>query len=202
MKNRQMQTDIALFDQVAGGASSRSTNYTAGFLNRPNRMKKVLKVALIASSVAAINLPSDVDAKEVHKNTAEIFIESAVDTSETVSSESNSKLLSRIRSLGEYSDNWDGNGAIPALEGVINASELFLAHLVSENNIREPHISLSGDGELCFYWHIGDFKLDLGFSEGGTYSYYATNGSNEYFGDDLNPEELLPGDVMELLTVA
>ena len=76
---------------------------------------------------------------------------------------------------------------VPSTQAVDDA-ESFL-HTLPVDDIERPHIALSADGEINFYWETARGKLDLGIFGDGTYSYFGEAADGERFFCDDEPVE-------------
>jgi len=105
--------------------------------------------------------------------------------------------IARVRELGTYSENWKGEGSMPPKPSTLREAEGFARKLFKDGAVSAPHVGLSEDGEINFYWKSDLIVIDLGFEGDGTYSYFAEdNTGDRFYGDDEPLESPLPEAVM------
>jgi len=104
-------------------------------------------------------------------------------------------IFSEIRKKSIAEDN-----VIPASR---NAAERFV-YKHDFSHIQHPHVLISEDGEVTFYWNSKACKILLSFDERGNYYYYANNYANDvaYGGEDLDYTINLPNEVLALISDA
>lgn len=109
-------------------------------------------------------------------------------------------LISKVRKLSKYPNDWCGNGSLKASIEAINNAEEFIRSLISiDKDIEPPYISLASDGEINFWWKLPKITLDLGLFGEGTYSYYAKLPDTELLKDDVPISEKLPDEILAAL---
>lgn len=99
--------------------------------------------------------------------------------------------IRRIRDLKVYSNGWNGPGSVSASPEAIDDAEVFARKLFAACAVDPPHITLTSDGEVNFYWRSQKGTVDLGFFGTSTYSYFVkpANGEPSY-ADAVNSSEL------------
>lgn len=111
--------------------------------------------------------------------------------------------VARIRALGTYSSGWKGPGSSGPSEGAVSDAEAFARTLFLDHLIARPHIGLTADGEVNFYWKTPAVTVDLSVLGDGTYTYFAQPRSGASIaGDDVPIGEKLPSSLLELLKSA
>ena len=80
-------------------------------------------------------------------------------------------------------------------------SSTFLQKLVNAKIYHLPHVSISEDQEVNFYWFGGNFTMDLGLYGDGTYSYFLQSNPDNYnkLENDVPYTRILPDEVMKYL---
>lgn len=112
------------------------------------------------------------------------------------------QLLNEVRKRRSYSHDWDGNGSVVLNKNTVDEAEKFIRNHFTNLKLVKPSVSLSSDGELCFYWNTSKIVLDLGFIGDGTFSYGGIiNNSKKIFSDGTSFDSLLPDDILDLLKV-
>lgn len=112
--------------------------------------------------------------------------------------ENKERIVNKLKSYQLYSLGWDGYDGVPPLNQAILDAINLLEKL--PKNCPLPYVSLSGDGEIGFFWEVGDIFVDVGFFGDHTFSYFARDAKNEkYFGDDILLSNNLPFDLMQVI---
>lgn len=86
--------------------------------------------------------------------------------------ESFSSLRQQVKNYQHFTKGWDGDEGRPA-SGVATSRALAFLDLLEGEAARPPIISLSGDGEINFFWKNEIGFVDLGFDEDGSGSLFA-----------------------------
>jgi hypothetical protein len=108
------------------------------------------------------------------------------------------KLIFSIRTYSTFEVNWDGYNGKPPSNEAITDSINFLKRL--PNNTAVPFSGLSGDGEISLFWDKSGVFIDIGFTGGNKYSYYArTSDGKEFFGNYISIPSNLPLDLVNIL---
>lgn len=79
-------------------------------------------------------------------------------------------LLDELRSYLDLPEDWDGyGGATPTRSAILDAMR-FLT--LRPHGIPLPNCEVAADGEVGFYWKVGDVFAEVGFYGDGEYSFY------------------------------
>lgn len=104
--------------------------------------------------------------------------------------------MNKLYDLKDLPQNWDGYDGIPAGQETIDDAKKFLSKL--PNDLPQPRIGYSGDGEISLLWDYGYTFLDVGFVGDESYSYYGL-GSYEIFGDDIHTDQDIPDELIKFI---
>lgn len=89
---------------------------------------------------------------------------------------------------------------MPPKLSTVRQAEDFARKLFGENAVSAPHVGLSDDGEINFFWKSDSIVIDLGFEGDGTYSYFAEDDAGyRHYGDSLPLDQPLPVEVVSKL---
>lgn len=106
------------------------------------------------------------------------------------------RVVNKLLGYLDLEDDWDGYGAAPPNEGVIDSAIQYLT-LLKEKKLPAPKPMLSGSGEVGLYWDHQNSHFELAFEEQGMFSYFINHGGlihgEDDIGFDIIPEQLFKG---------
>ena len=123
-----------------------------------------------------------------HELSANSELSSAM-TTQAVSAEIGASLRAQREYLLALPANWDGYGAAPISEEMLEKLECAVSDAIAQVDCRAPDIIPGGDGSIQAEWHMNG--LDLSFSVGpGKSQYFAVTAAEadlEFFDEDALP---------------
>jgi hypothetical protein len=87
-----------------------------------------------------------------------------------------SELASEILAYRHLHEDWDGEGGVPPSREAIRGALAFLELLPLSSKL--PKTTVSGDGEVGFYWKTRSGYIDVGFLGDGYIRYFGRLGLN------------------------
>jgi hypothetical protein len=168
--------------------------------------RNVAAAAYLASAIilATGALPPALTITQLQSDTApsvHLTLASSVDSE--VSDRSDLIALATISDMTALKPGWAGPHSGPLGAKAEAAASCFVEYLSNCGDFQLPHIGLSNDGEVNFYWLRGDAVLDLGIDSDGRRSFFARlENGNELMQDDMAPDHPLPAELISLISKA
>lgn len=165
--------------------------------------KRVAAAAFLASAIvfASGSLPAAA-VTHIHSDTATArHLTLASTPVATLSARADLMALAQIRDFTNLEIGWAGPNSGPlSAQAEISAAQ-FIEYLVSNNvDFVYPHIGLSNDGEVNFYWSRDNAVLDLGIDALGNRSLFARlDDGSEILEDEARPASPLAADLIKLI---
>jgi len=132
----------------------------------------------------------------VSRTTADTYLP----TSQSVSIENwHFELSDRMADLAVKQDGWKGPESIAALPMALEYANYLLRKLAVEGIDRRPTVGLDYEGTFSFTWSENEFRADLTVYDDGTYSFFASDGTNSATADEALISDRLPAQLLGLL---
>jgi hypothetical protein len=108
-------------------------------------------------------------------------------------------LSSKIMAYQQLPDDWDGEGGVAPSKEAIDDALAFIDLLPL--NAKLPKPTVSGDGEVGFYWKTGNGYINVSFFGDGQITYYGHAESNDMEVGGVKPfnRTSLPKDLLEIV---
>lgn len=107
---------------------------------------------------------------------------------------------SKIAGYAARPQGWAGPMSVPASKASVLAANQFIDYLALLVAIPMPHVSLSSDGEVNFFWDNDGSMIDIGFDSAGRHSYFARlPDGTPFYGDGSSAPARLPRKIVEFL---
>ena len=114
------------------------------------------------------------------------------------------RLREELSSYAKLANNWNGEGAKPALAGAVKDALKFLDGRPAD--IPLPHPEEGSEGEIGVYWDYGDVPVfaEVSFEGDGSYAYFAVYGTPKNIVEKCGKDEMdvaapWPSDMVRLL---
>lgn len=127
---------------------------------------------------------TSVDGRYIQENSESVAPESVRPTTEQ------EHLIATIRSFEAKGQNWDGEGAAPAIASSLRAASDFVCHLDSGAEMPQP--MLHADGRAGLYWSEEDLYGELEFLSDNRIAYYFEIGNDKHKGVVVAADRPIP----------
>lgn len=127
---------------------------------------------------------ASVDGKYIQESSESVAPERVRSTTEQ------EHLIAALRSFEAKSQDWDGEGAAPAVASSLRAAGDFACHLV--NGAEMPQPMLHADGRAGLYWSNEDLYGELEFLSDNRIAYYFEIGNDKHKGVVVATERSIP----------
>ena len=108
--------------------------------------------------------------------------------------------ISKLEEFRARTDVWKGPGSLGPTERTIDDAKTFAKVVLADNKIELPHIGLSVDGEITFFWQNPKITIDLTIAGDGSYAYFAKPDAGRPLFEDAAPvTENFPEKILALI---
>lgn len=106
--------------------------------------------------------------------------------------------ITKLKNLATLQENWDSYGGLPVDRRSIDNAILLITNLASVENVSEPAIGATPDGEAGLSWDGGHWSLDADILPDGRIDYVYTDDRDPSC--DVEETTSNPYDLLSLLT--
>jgi len=109
------------------------------------------------------------------------------------------ELSNRMARLALKQDGWKGPDSLAASPEALEYASRLLRKFAAESIDRRPTVGLDFEGTFSFAWSESGLRADLTVYDDGTYSFFASDGTNSATADDALVSDQLPAQLLALL---
>jgi len=130
------------------------------------------------------------------KDSSNTYIEkSYINKSISFLDEKYEKLYTELYSYKELNDNWDGYGGRKPSDEIINTVKSFI-DILKNNQINNPKIMVSGDGEIALFWKNNKNYIEISFDISEHLTFFYELNKKVYGEEDIKINGNIPSKLL------